>query len=109
MDQPVVTSVALRFALTRLAEATGATALPAVRVAMMDLGVERMYAALVPIECRAEVHHYIAERTDVSMPLDGGALTLNHDQAAEVIGLAYDVSQAPRPGLGTPAVVYPER
>lgn len=94
MDQPVVTNIALRFALTRIAEATGATTLPAVRIAVMDLGVERMYAALVPIEYRAEVHHYIAERTDVSMPLDGGALTLNGDQASKVISLAYDDQRA---------------
>jgi hypothetical protein len=89
MDQPVVTRVSLKFALTRLVEAAGIAEPVIVHVAMMDLGTERMYAALVPIECRAEVHHYIAERTDVSMPLDGGALTLNGDQALTVVGLAY--------------------
>jgi len=56
MDQPVVSRVALRLALTRLIEAVGGTATSEVRVAAMDLGNEEMYAALVPIECRAEVH-----------------------------------------------------
>ena len=89
MDIPVVSKVSLKFALTRLIEAAG-IALPAeVRVATMDLGNERMYAALVPDEYRAELHHYIAERTDVSMPLDGHALSLNGDQALKVIALAY--------------------
>jgi hypothetical protein len=59
----------------------------------MDLGNEKMYAALVPIECRAEVHHYIAERTDLPLPLDGGALTLSSSQVLKVIGLAYGSTQ----------------
>ena len=89
MDQPVVSRVALRLALTRLIEAVGGTATSELRVAAMDLGNEEMYAALVPIECRAELHHYIAERTDLPLPLDGGALTLSSSQVLKVIGLAY--------------------
>jgi hypothetical protein len=89
MDQPVVSRLALRFALAQLIETVGGTAESDVRVATMDLGNEKMYAALIPIECRAQVHHYIAERTDVSMPLDGGALALNSDQVLKVIGVAY--------------------
>ncbi len=54
----------------------------------MTAGLERTYAALIPFEYRAEVHHYIAEHTDVSVPLDGGALVLNCDQALKVINLA---------------------
>ena len=88
MDQPVSSRVALRLALTRLIEAVGGTAAAEVRVATMDLGNEQMYAALVPIEYRAEVHRYLAERTDLSLPLDGGALTLSSDQVLKVIGLA---------------------
>jgi hypothetical protein len=87
MDQSDVLSVSLRLAMTRLAEAAGGTA-QAVQVATMDLGMERMYEVFVPIECRAEVHHYLAERMDLSMPLDGEALVLNSDQASNVIGLA---------------------
>jgi hypothetical protein len=89
MDQPVASRMALRFALTQLIEAVGGTAASDVRVATMDLGSEKMYAALIPIECRAEVHHYLAERTDLAMPLDGGALALNSDQVLKVIGVAY--------------------
>jgi hypothetical protein len=44
---------------------------------------------LVPIECRAELHHYLAERTDLSMPLDGCALILNSDQVLKVIDVVY--------------------
>jgi hypothetical protein len=89
MDQAVVSGVALRLALTRLMASVAGTATSEVRVATMDLGNEKMYAALVPVEWRAEVHHYIAERTDLSMPLDGGALALSRDQVLKVIGLAY--------------------
>jgi hypothetical protein len=89
MDQPVSSRVALRLALTQLIEVVGGAAASEVRVAAVDLGNEKMYAALVPIECRAEVHQYLAERTDLCMPLDGGALTLSSDQVLKVIGLAY--------------------
>ena len=88
MDQSAVLSVSLRLALTRLAEAAGGTAQAAVQVAVMALGLEQMYEVLIPIECRAEVHHYLAERMDLFMPLDGEALVLNGDQASKVIGLA---------------------
>jgi hypothetical protein len=99
MDQPVVSGVALRLALTRLIEAVGGMAASEVQVASADLGNEKMYAALVPIEYRAEVHHYIAERSDLPMPLDGGALTLNSSQALKVIGLAYGSTQSAIPSL----------
>jgi hypothetical protein len=89
MDQPVVSRVSLKFAFARLIEAAGITEPAEVLVAVMDLGHDRMYAALVPLACRADLHHYIAERTDVAMPLDGGALALNPDQALRVISLAY--------------------
>jgi hypothetical protein len=87
MNQSDVLSVSLRLAMTRLAEGAGGTA-QAVQVAIMDLGMERMYEVLIPIECRAEVHHYLTERMDLSMPLDGEALVLNADEASSVIGLA---------------------
>jgi hypothetical protein len=88
MDQSIVSSVALRLAFTRLAEAAGATAQAAIRVALVALGMEQMYEVLIPTESRAKVHHYLAERMDLSMPLDGEALVLNGDQASKVIGLA---------------------
>jgi len=89
MDQPVVSRSALRLAMTLLIEAVAGTAATDVRIARMDLGNEMLYAALVPIEYRAEIHHYLAERTDLSMPLDGCALILNSDQALKVMSLAY--------------------
>lgn len=97
MDQPVVSRVALGLALTRLVEAVVGTVTSEVKVARMNLGNEEMYAALVPIECRAEVHHYIAERTDLPMPLDGGALTLSRSQVLKIIGLAYGSTQSAIP------------
>ena len=75
--------------MTLLVEALGGTAAADVRVARIDLGNELLYAALLPIEYRAEVHHYLAERTDLSMPLDGCALILTSDQALKVMGVAY--------------------
>ena len=89
MDQPVVSRSAVRLAMTLLIEAVAGTAATDVRIARMDLGNEMLYAALVPIEYRAEIHHYLAERTDLSMPLDGCALILNSDQALKVMSLAY--------------------
>ena len=82
-------SGALRLAMTLLIEAVGGTAAADVRVARMDLGNESLYAVLVPIEYRADVHHYLAERTDLPMPLDGCALMLISAQALKVMGLAY--------------------
>ena len=38
---------------------------------------------------RRRVASHLAERTDPSVPLDGGALTLSSDQVLKVIGLAY--------------------
>jgi hypothetical protein len=38
---------------------------------------------------QTEVHHFLAERTDLAMPPDGGALTLNGDQVLKIISLAY--------------------
>ena len=89
MDQPVVSRAALRLAMTRLIEAVGGTAAADVRVARTALDNEMLYSALVPIEYRAELHHYLAERTDLSMPLDGCALLLTSDQALKVMCLAY--------------------
>ena len=89
MDLPVVSKLSLKFALTRLIHAAGISEPAEVRVVVMDLGNERMYAAVVPMDCRVDLHHYIAERTDVAMPLDGRTLTLNRDQALKVISLAY--------------------
>jgi hypothetical protein len=93
MEQPTVSKAALRSALTRLAEATCGTAPASVRVALMTAGQERTYAALVPFEYRAEVHHHIAEHTDVCVPADGGALILTDDQALKIINLAYSWQQ----------------
>jgi hypothetical protein len=87
MDQPVVSRMALRLALTQLIQDVVGTAAADVRVARMDLANEKLYAALVPIECRAELHHYLAERTDLSMPLDGCALILSNDQVLKVMRL----------------------
>ena len=80
---------ALRLAMTILIEAIGGAAAADVRIARMDLRTEVLYAALVPIEFRADVHHYLAERTDLPMPLDGCALILTRAQALKVMGLAY--------------------
>jgi hypothetical protein len=79
---------ALRSAMTILIEAVGGAAAADVRVARINLSNGLLYAALVPVEYRADVLHYLAERTDLSMPLDGYALILNSDQALEVIGVA---------------------
>jgi hypothetical protein len=88
MDESIVSSDSLKLAFARLAEAAGGTAQATVLVAVMGSGMEQMYEVLIPTECRAEVHHYLAERMDLSMPLDGEALVLNGDQASKVIGLA---------------------
>jgi hypothetical protein len=88
MDQSNALNVSLRLALTRLAKAAGGPAQGAVQVAVINLGLEKMYEVLIASECRAAVHHYLAERMDLSMPLDGEALVLNSDQASKVIGLA---------------------
>ena len=93
MDPLVVSSVSLRTALKRLAEITCGTAPAVIEVAVSRCGEERTYAALVPFEYRAEVHHYLARHTDIAMPLDGGALVLGGDQALEVIRLAYGVNR----------------
>ena len=89
MDQPVVSSVALGMALTRLIEVAYGAAPPSIRVTVLPAVDGPTYAALLPLESRADVHHYIAEHTDVGMPLDGGTLILNGRQALKVINLAY--------------------
>jgi hypothetical protein len=91
MDPLIVSSVSLRTALKHLAEITCGTAPAVIEVAVSRCGEERTYAALVPFEYRAEVHHYLARHTNIAMPLDGGALILAGDQALEVISLAYRV------------------
>ena len=88
MDQPVVSRMSLRSALTLLAERTCGTAPALIQIAVTTAGTERTYAALIPFEYRAEVNQYIAEHTDVCVPLDGGALVLSGDQALKVINLA---------------------
>lgn len=85
--------MALQSALIQLIEAVGSRTESDVRVATMNLGNEMLYAALVPIECRAEVFHYLAEHTDLRMPLDGGALTLRSEQVLMIIGLAHGTKQ----------------
>jgi hypothetical protein len=89
MDQPVVSSVSLGMALTRLIEVAYGAAPPSIRVTVLPASEEPMYAALLPLESRADVHHYIAEHTDVAMPLDGWTLVLSGRQALKVINLAY--------------------
>ena len=89
MDQPVVSNISLGMALTRLIEVANGAAGPSIRVAVLPAADGPTYAALLPLEYRADVHHYIAERTDVSMPLDGGTLVLTGRQALQVINLAY--------------------
>jgi len=88
VDRSNVLAVSLRLAVTRLAEATGDTTGVVVQVAVTDAGTQQMYEVLIPMEWRTEVHHYLAERMDLSIPLEHEPLVLDGDQASQVIGLA---------------------
>ena len=66
-------------------------------IAITIAGEERTYAALVPLSFRFEVHHFIAEHTDVCPPLDGGTLVLTEAQARKVIDIARSQEAAARP------------
>ena len=66
-------------------------------IAITIAGEERTYAALVPLSFRFEVHHFIAEHTDVCPPLDSGTLILTEAQARKVIDLARSQEAAARP------------
>lgn len=94
MDQPVVSSISIGRALCRLIEAISGSAPPSIRVTVLPQSEEAMYAALLPLEARADVHHLIAENTDVAMPLDGWTLVLSGRQALQVINLAYSQETA---------------
>ena len=97
MDPLVVSSPSLRSALARLADTTCGYAPAVIPIAITTAGEERTYAALIPLPFRFEVHHFIAERTGVCPPLDGGTLILTEAQAREVIHLARSQSTVADP------------
>lgn len=86
---PKVTMTALRFALTRIAEAVCRSPSIVIRVVEAPFHPHSFYAVSIPFEFRAELCHYLAEHVDLSFPPDGGPLILTLQQAGAVVDLAY--------------------
>lgn len=56
----------------------------AVRVACVPNGIEYRFLATVEDRRRSDVYGFLAEHTDVPIPIDGGPLNLSQDQAVEL-------------------------
>ena len=92
MEPAMLTSVSLRLAVKSLAEVTCGTVPHLIRVAVIPVGNDRTYAVAIPFEYRTEIYHYLAEHTALSLPLDGGALILDSQQALVVVNLAREAA-----------------
>jgi hypothetical protein len=56
----------------------------AVRVACVPNGIEYRFLATVEVRRRPDVYGFLAEHTDMPIPIDGGPLNLSQDQAVEL-------------------------
>jgi len=56
----------------------------AVRVACVPNGIEYRFLATVDERRRPDVYGFLAEHTEMPIPIDGGPLNLSQDQAVEL-------------------------
>jgi hypothetical protein len=84
----MITTVTIRLALGRIAEATCGRTPALIRVVMPSSQEPRVYIAAVPFEFSAPVYQYLADHLSVRMPLEGDPLVLTADEAFQVLNLA---------------------
>ena len=86
--ESTVSSVALRFALCKIAE-IGCSTAERVLVKVVPGGTHPVYVAVVPIEHCEPVYQYISKYAQVSASNAGDPLILTAVQAQRVIDAAY--------------------
>ena len=87
--ESTVSSVALRFALCKIAEISGCATAARILVKVVPGGTHRVYVAVIPIEHCEPVYQYISKYAQVSPPNAGDPLILTAVQAQRVIDAAY--------------------
>jgi hypothetical protein len=87
--ESTVSSVALRFALRKIAEIGGYSTAERVLVKVVPGGTHRVYVAVIPIEHCEPVYQYISKYAQVPAPNAGDPLILTAVQAKRVIDAAY--------------------
>jgi len=83
----MVSTVQIRFALKRIAERLCGPFPENIRVLVPSAKTPRVYVASVPVNCRAALHQYLAERIGVSIPLGNDPLILSATEAMVAIEL----------------------
>jgi hypothetical protein len=78
--------VSIRLALKKIAEITYGTAPNVIHVQALGDPINRVYAASIPWEYRAEILSYLAQHLAISV--QKSALILTVEQAAAIIDLA---------------------
>ena len=91
----MVTTVSIRLALGKLAEATCGTRPRLIRVTARIDESRRIYSAAIPWEYRDEVCSFLSERLETEIHMQGSLLTLTEAQAGAVLALAFRVDAGP--------------
>jgi len=84
----MVTTVSIRLALRKLAEATCGTAPSLIRVTARVAQSGRIYSAAIPWEYREEMCSYLRQQLGCEIRVHGAAIVLTEEQASAVVALA---------------------
>jgi hypothetical protein len=84
----MITTVTIRSALGKIAEAACGMTPALIRVVVPSSQEPRVFIAAVPFEFCGPVYQYLAEHLSVRIPLEGDPLVLTVDEALQILNLA---------------------
>ena len=90
----MVTIEALRQAFEKISTVARGTSPRLIRVISPTFHAPRTFVVALPSEDRADVYGYLAERTNLVVPIEGDLLVLTALEAAAILKLATDISEA---------------
>jgi hypothetical protein len=85
----VVTTVAMRLAVRKIAEIACGMTPEAIPVVALGDPMHRVFAVSIPSECRAKLYPYLMQHLAFSVANDDAALFLTSDQASALIELTF--------------------
>ena len=90
----MITIEALRQAFQKISKVACGTSPRLIRVVSPTLRAPRTFVVALPPEDRADVYGYLAERMNLVIPAGGDPLVLTALEAAAILKLATDISEA---------------
>jgi|SRR3954462_10749953 len=91
----MMTTLAIRLALRKLAEITCGTAPTLIRVTARVEDSRRIYSAAIPWEYRDEVRSFLRQQLGSEIPVQSAVIVLTEEQAGAVVALALSTNVAP--------------